>query len=173
MTALAGRTHRGVVLVMMLVLLAVMAMTAALASRFALTGVAVGAARQAHTQALAAAELALRYCEDQIGLDSATVPVQPAPDVDAEWPLRWQAADSWSSSAPLASTVPAALAWGDAAVPADTPAPQCLIEAMVLPRSRGADDRLGVWLVTARGFSPGYAPGGRGAQVWLQSVVQK
>jgi Tfp pilus assembly protein PilX len=171
--ACAGRSDRGVVLVMMLVLLAVMAMTAALASRLALTGVATSAGRQAHAQALAAAELALRYCEEQIGLASAVVPVQPAPDVDPEWPLRWQAADSWSGPVPLASPVPAALAWANAAVPADAPVPQCLIEAMVLPRSRGADDRLGVWLVTARGFSPGHAPGGRGAEVWLQSVVQK
>ena len=163
----------GVVLVMMLVLLAVMAMAAALAARLALTGEAVSAGRQAHAQALAAAELALRYCEDQIGRDDASVPVQPAADVDAEWPLLWKSAGSWSDAAPLASPVPSAVVWGDTEVPADAPLPQCLVEAMVLPRARGADDRLGAWLVTARGFSPGHVPGGRGAEVWLQSVVQK
>ena len=52
-------------------------------------------------------------------------------------------------------------------------APQCLIEEMVLPRSKGEDDAAS-YLVTARAFSPDWRTGlfAGGAQVWLQSVVR-
>lgn len=164
---------RGMVMVMVLVLLGIMGLMAMFSLRLALTGQAVASNRHAHAQALQAAELALRYCEDSIGRPDSVVPVQPAPDVDADAPVLWQTASHWGKSAPLASQVPRALAHGALSMPADAALPQCLVEAMVLRRVRGGDDRLGAWLVTARGTSPDYRPDGQGAEVWLQSVVRR
>ncbi|RZA16112.1 MAG: hypothetical protein EOP93_15720, partial [Lysobacteraceae bacterium] len=130
-------------MLMALILLGVMGLAAMFSLRLALTGQAVASNRHAHAQALQAAELALRYCEDSIGRPGSLVPVQPAPDVDADLPVRWQTAANWGQTAPLASPVPGALAQGALPLPADAELPQCLVEAMVLRRVRGADDRLG------------------------------
>lgn len=162
---------RGMVLVMVLVLLAVMAVAAAFALRLSLTAESVGYHQRVQAQALQAAELALRWCESQIGAAEPRVPIQPAPDVDADAPSRWSDIRSWIGTPALASAVPTALL--EPALAAAEAAPQCLIEEMVLRRARGGDDRLGAWLVTARGRSADHGAGGQGVEVWLQSMVRR
>ncbi len=167
----------GMVMVIVLVLLTVLGIAAAAALRLALTSEKIARNRHAQAQALNAAELALRYCEGQAGAVDAAVPAWPAPDVDAGAPALWEDAENWSGSGAIAVAVPQALLGEQAATgvasSASAKAPQCLIEELRLRRMRGADASLQAWRITARGRSPGWRPGGHGAQVWLQSVVRK
>ena len=164
------------VMILVLVLLGVLGVAAAMALRLALTGEALARSRHAQTQALNAAELALRYCESQAGLSDAVVAAWPAPDAESTLPPVWMSSENWRGTSAIATSVPQALLDESSAVGASAyagAAPQCLIEELRLRHMRGADTSLRAWRITARGLSPSWRAGGHGAEVWLQSVVRK
>ncbi len=181
-----GRSQRGVVLVIALVLLAVIAVTSAMAMRLALFGGIVGQNLRAQSLAMQAAETGLRHCEGRVGVDPFTTPMLADAGGQAD-DREWQLEANWADRA---IAVPAALV--DGALDANQ-RPQCLIRMLSLdeyrrfapPRpdtisgeSRGIDaERFVFYRITSRGFSPDFRRGSNGqstsgAEVWLQSMVR-
>jgi type IV pilus assembly protein PilX len=162
--------QRGLSLILTLVMLVVIAMTAAASMRGAITGEKVVNNVRLESLAHEYAEIALRYCEDQITLESsARVPTLqdtqlPAPVLMSE--LLGQRSVTWSATPAVVTAVPAAeISSADSSATPSTP-PQCFVDRATLPST---------YVVTARGFSPGYSarPDGTtlsGSVVWLQSV---
>lgn len=155
--------HRGVALIVSLVMLALISLTAMAVMRAAQGVDSAASSMRIQLQAQQAAELALRWCERQLLQPNPAVTVHEPPDTGA----LWERFDNWSGSMALAATVPAELLSG-AASPSYLP--QCLAERRVLPGGGEVVD------VTARGFSHNYQPDalGRtrlGAAAWSQSTV--
>jgi len=169
------RTQDGVVLIVTLLMLVVIGLTAAYAMRSAGSGEKVANNLRLEVVAQQYAEAALRYCESQVVL-------LPADRVGALRNLEsttavlvtgaaWRNAATWFP-ANSAVKMPSAKV-GNSGNSTFTPSaqPECLVEKVALASGDEA------WLVTARGFSPGYvadaATGATvaGAVVWLQSTL--
>lgn len=167
-------SQRGISLLLTLILLVLVALTAASSMRGAITGQrTVNNARQ-ESLAHQYAEIGLRYCEGQLTLESiARVPTLqaaqlPAPVAVEE--LRGLQSVTWVVNPPVVTTVPATEVASADSTLAPTTFPQCYVDRAILPAGSTT------YVVTARGFSPGYAakPDGStvsGAVVWLQSFV--
>lgn len=155
--------QRGVSLIIVLVMLAVIGLMSAAAMRSAASNEMV--ARNFRHQLLAQqqAETALRYCESQLLLPDAQRPVtlQEASLPNAEpkgsgAQPAWTLLASWNGAgAAGASLTPAPADWlGPAALQPEL-APQCLVEKHPWP---GAD----AYRVTARGFSTNHSRDSQG-----------
>jgi hypothetical protein len=167
--------QRGISLVLTLVLMVVIALTAAASMRGVISGERI--VNNARLEALAQqyAEIGLRYCEGQLTLQSAArVPTLQDAQLPAPVPmgqLLGQQSPTWTASPPLATTVPAAEVAGSDSTVVPPVFPQCFVDrAVLLPGGSTT------FVVTARGFSPGYSARAdgttqSGAVVWLQSVV--
>ncbi len=169
------RAHRGIVLIVTLLLLVVIGLTAAYAMRSAGSGEKLANNLRLEALAQQYAEAALRYCESQMTLVPADRdgPLQnvetttAVPVASAAWRTRvtWFPASS-------ALKLPSGKV-GTAGNSTFTPSalPECLVEKVMLASGDEA------WLVTARGFSPGYtadaATGATvaGSVVWVQSTL--
>jgi hypothetical protein len=167
---------RGVALVIVLIMLGVIGLTTAVAIRSAVISQKVSASLRFDASAQQSAELALRFCEAEIEKDPVqrladlaqvdSLPAMPASR------LRWPEAAWWRTPQPAIGqaalhTLPAGLgAVGGA------PQPECLVERLQLPDSFDK-----AFVVTARGFSPGYTRDPMtgqtlsGSVVWLQSTL--
>jgi type IV pilus assembly protein PilX len=168
------KRQRGLSLILTLIMLAIIGMTAAASMRGAISGEKTVNNMRLESQANEYAEVALRYCEDQLVLESAArVPTLqdtqlPAPvSITA---LLGQQSATWTATPSLVTTVPATEIAGDASSTSPTQAPQCFVDRATLPGGSLT------FVVTARGFSPGYSarPDGTtrsGSVVWLQSVL--
>ena len=146
-----------------MLMLAVIGLASAASMRNATSGDQVANNNRLQTQANQYAQLALRFCESQLALPTASrsAALQPAAS-----PAAWTAAASWTAKdKALAHTlVPAEI--GSAVQP--RVAPQCLMEATAVPN---------VYTVTARGFSadfkadPGSGATRNGSAIWLQATI--
>lgn len=179
------RGQSGAALITVMVMLVVIGLTAAAALRSASSGERF--TRNTRLQQLTQqyAEAGLRYCEAELlksddpaaggGLRVSTL--AEARLVDTAWnaPSTWSQAASWttaSGGAALSRTVlPQAYVQSPDSALAPGRPPECVVEKQVLA------DGNRVYVVTARGFSPGYeAEAGTGATrsgavVWVQSTV--
>lgn len=165
-----NRRQRGITLIVALVMLVIIGFMSAAVMRGALTGETVANNLRVQNFAMQQAQLGLRYCESMISVpqatrDAAGVIIYSKPANEASY--QWKSFASWHAAPLVADDVPDTWQSSDTQFqPAK--APQCLIEGEVsLP---------GVYVVTARGFSPDYSADsdGRtvsGSVVWLQSIV--
>ena len=169
------RTHRGIVLIVTLLLLVVIGLTAAYAMRSAGSGEKLANNLRLEALAQQYAEAALRYCESQMTLvpadrDGALQNVETTAAVPVA-SAAWRIPATWFPAS-RALKLPSGKV-GNAGNSTFTPSalPECLVEKVTLASGDEA------WLVTARGFSPGYtadaATGATvaGAVVWVQSTL--
>ena len=155
---------RGFSLIVAMLLLAVIGLAAAAIMRNATSGDQVANNNRLQTQANQYAQLALRYCENQMALDAATRTVALLAAAD---PPAWTAHQNWAAGggAHAARTLAAADLGGTVQ---PRVYPQCLLEATAVP---------GVYTITARGFSadwqgdPATGATRNGAAVWLQATL--
>lgn len=162
--ASALASARGFSLIVAMLMLAVIGLASAAIMRNATSGDQVANNNRLQTQANQYAQLALRYCENQMALDAASraAPLLPAAD-----PPAWTVRQNWSASG--GSHAAHTLAASDlGATVQPRVAPQCLIEATAVPR---------VYTVTARGYSadwsgdPATGATRNGSSVWLQATL--
>ena len=169
------RAHRGIVLIITLLLLVVIGLTAAYAMRSAGSGEKLANNLRLEVLAQQYAEAALRYCESQMTLAPAdrigalrNIETMTAVPVGS---AAWRAVATWVPASSAVQVPSARL--GNIGKSTFTPSapPECLVEKVVLAAGEEA------WLVTARGFSPGYAAHAAtgatmaGSVVWLQSTL--
>jgi Tfp pilus assembly protein PilX len=166
--ALCGRHSRagqhGIAIVVVLVAMVALSFTAIAALRGSASALQVSDNAVAQAQARAAARTALRYCERAWQAGSPAIDVVP-PAAARSAPV-WAAAGAWFGPSARATSVP------DAGEEAQE-APKCVVQASAVAAS-GVE----IVIVTARGFSPGFAAdaAGRsraGAGAMLQSVVTR
>lgn len=178
-------SQKGISLIIVLILLVVIGLTSAAAIRNATSG--ERATNNVRLQNLAQqyAEGALRYCEDQLRqADINAVPPGPRIASLAEVNIpttavggvpAWSNAATWSggpggASATMTILQAAQVSSADSAI-VPTTLPRCVVEKQSL-----ADGNTS-YVITARGFSPGYAPVNAqsattsGSVVWLQSTI--
>ncbi len=169
------RRQGGVVLVVTLLMLVVIGLTAAYAMRSAGSGEKVANNLRLEVLAQHYAEAALRYCESQM----VRVPadrVGALRNVESTTAVlvtsaAWRNVATWFPAS-SAVKLPSARV-GNSGNSTFTPSaqPECLVEKVALDMGGEA------WLVTARGFSPGYAADPAtgatvaGSVVWLQSTL--
>ncbi len=169
------RRQQGVVLAVSLILLAVIGIGSVAALRSGVFSNLVAHNLRSNQLAVQAAEMALRFCERQAMADPPAIPVQPLPAVNTARPVLWNDLDQWEGAATIATSIAAEILDSPKSDARYLVAPQCLVEAMELRRSRGAFDET-AFLITARGFSPDYSVDAdgvvNGSEVWLQSVIR-
>ena len=160
---------RGTALLLALVMLLISSLgaTALLRQAFGTERVAWGARGQ--LQAQQAAELALRYCEQQLLRSDGAWPVQPLRA--GQVTPHWAQASSWTGPGRLAHSVPAAVMVSEQSPFRLLSLPDCLAEEQALA------DGATVLLVTARGFSPDYHTDAQGRTVagsvaWMQAWLR-
>ena len=164
---MSGRRLResGVSLILAMLMLVAIGLSSTVILRNAASGAQVAGNHWFQTQAHQYAQLALRFCVDQLSLPVATraIALVPAPAGAAP---AWSVVANWSGrGAQAAHTLAGAEIGGPA--PPRVP-PQCLAEAT---------DTVGVYTVTARGFSADFraeAESGvtrSGAVAWLQATL--
>jgi type IV pilus assembly protein PilX len=161
--------QQGVALIVALVMLVVIGLTSMAVMRGSLSADLVANNARVQTLASQQAQIALRYCERQLIEPDASRTITIRDQLPVGYV--WESFSNWFGAGKIADEVPAGLvASGDSSfVPATTP--QCLAERNALP------DGKGVFIVTARGFSPDFSADTdgrtlRGSVVWLQSTVR-
>lgn len=182
-------SHRGITLVVVLILLVIMSLTAAVAMRSATTQEKVVNNFRQDFSAQSLAEFALAYCEAELIKPSGdrVAALQQVEDLPARTldTLQWSQSTAWmAASSPggaAASTSASAtsgtasstalLTLGSALVGNMPSPPQCLVERLSM--DNGSAEAV---VVTARGFSLDYrtdSSGQRtsGSAVWLQSFL--
>jgi type IV pilus assembly protein PilX len=155
---------QGFSLIVAMLMLAVIGLASAAIMRNATSGDQIANNNRLQTQANQYAQLALRYCENQMALGAASrlAPLLPAAD-----PPAWTARQNWSAAGgSRAAHTLAASDLGGTVQP--RVAPQCLMEATAVPN---------VYTVTARGYSadwngdPTTGATRNGSSVWLQATI--
>lgn len=171
----APRPQGGIVLVVTLLLLVVIGLTAAYAMRSAGSGEKVANNLRLEVLAQQYAEAALRYCESQMTLvpadrvgalrnveGIAAVPAAAA---------AWRSVSTWFPASNAVKVPSASVGNSGNSTFMPSAQPECLVEKVALASGDEA------WLVTARGFSPGYVADTTtgatvaGSVVWLQSTL--
>lgn len=161
--------QRGSALLMALVLLMITSLGASTLMRQAFGTERVAWGARGQLQAQQAAELALRYCEQQLLRNDVTWPVQPWRPGSTL--AHWQQPASWIGAGRLARSVPPGVMTSDQSPYSQFELPDCLAEEQHLA------DGASVVLITARGFSPDYHADARGHTVagsvaWMQSWLR-
>lgn len=162
----ARREQRGVVLIVALVVLVIIGLMSASIMRGALSSDLIANNARVQTLASQAAQIALRYCEDQTTANVVTINVQPA--AASEEDHAWHTFSNWSSDN-IVNEVPDDYLQSANSTHTPSKAPQCIVQEMMVGGKK-------VFQVTARGFSPDYSADesgytSTGSVVWLQSVV--
>jgi len=159
------RSQRGVTLIISMLMLVVIGIMSVAIMRNATSSDQVANNNRLQAQASQAAQMALRFCEDQLVLD-ATGKVPPIRPFDTSY--NWVDKKNWTTGGGhMAYTLTANdVSGGTSNFPAVPP--QCISEV--------SKDRTDVYIVTARGFSNDFRADASyatksGAVVWLQSTV--
>lgn len=160
------RGERGVTLIIALIVLVIIGLTSASVMRGALSTDLVANNTRTQTLAMQAAQIGLRYCEQQADLDAsgtnAALPVNP--------PDYWNSLANWSQVAVGINEVPQDYMESVNSTFKPSTLPQCMVQKVTLPTGGKT-----AYQVTARGFSPDYSADGgatvTGSVVWLQSYV--
>lgn len=161
-----SREH-GVALMVALVMLVIIGIASVSIMRGALSSDLVANNTRVQTLAMQAAQIALRYCEDEVvklSQGTATTVIVLTNSTDA-----WNALPIWADDARV-NTVPAQYMESTDSTFVPTTMPQCMVESRTMSGKT-------VYYITARGFSPDYsaeADGNTasGSAVWLQSALR-
>jgi type IV pilus assembly protein PilX len=163
--------QQGFVLILALIMLVVLSAAAAWAAKAAISGEQIANNLRTVTTAQQSAEMALRYCENQmLALNPASLSVNM--DGSTE-PDKWKTRSNWDT---LANTLPASVTNStDSAGISMTLAPKCMVEELRLAQSDMQSAQ--AYLITARGFSPDYTADANGktktgTEVWVQSSLR-
>ncbi len=155
---------RGFSLIVAMLMLAIIGLFSAAVMRNATSGDQVANNNRLQTQANQYAQLAMRWCENQLAFDATS---RAAPVYAGSTPAAWTSAKNWlGTTGPHPAHTLAAREIGSATQP--RVAPQCLMEATAVAN---------VYTVTARGFSadfkgdPSTGATRNGSAVWLQATV--
>ena len=146
-----------------MLMLAVTGLASAAIMRNATSGDQAANGNRLQTQANQYAQLAMRFCENQLALTSAARTVAV---LSAASPGAWTVQRNWTTSGANSAHTLSATDIGSATQPRVPP--QCLMEATAVPD---------VYTVTARGFSADFradsATGStrNGSAVWLQATL--
>ena len=177
----APRAQAGVSLIIVLIMLVIIGLTSAAAMRNATSGEKLTNNIRLQNLAQQYGEAALRYCEaemlkadaDRVAtLAEANISTTPVGTADAA--TGWGQAASWTGAGGIAATkttLPEAWVRSQDSSFRPSRLPECVVERQGL-----ADGSL-AYVITARGFSPGYTADGvsgvttAGSVVWLQSLV--
>lgn len=184
---------QGIVLVVALILLVVITISSVVAMRSAQSNDMVSGNLRAQGLAQQAAEIALRYCEQQL---ISRLPITVFALNNAAITDEWRTAANWDAATGRVNTVPAAFlgtaAAGNGLVNYETP-PQCIVRRLtydeaysgvdilattVRTADRGLDQQyVFIWRITARGFSPDFQRNAAGASIsgseaWVQSTIR-
>ncbi|MBN8486856.1 MAG: hypothetical protein J0M20_03845 [Burkholderiales bacterium] len=158
-------------LIIALVMLVVIGLASAAVMRSSLTSDVVSNNARVHTLAQQAAQLALRFCETQIELESKDWVGGFTIHAASAGNPYWQSFETWhGGGAVSAVNLPDAVLGSEDSSFKPTTVPQCLAEwTDTVPGGKTI-------IVTARGFSPDYDQTGDGRQtagsvVWLQSTL--
>lgn len=160
---MTDRRLQGLALPTTLAWLSIMATAVALSQRLTTEDLQQQASALYRHEARLAAEAALAFCERALDEAELTPPVIDDP-----------AAPSWQSmgdSQAMGASSPWPLRPSMWSLP--SPAPECLIESLRLPRERGSDERLRAFRITARGFASDARDNRSGTQIWLQSFIEQ
>lgn len=179
-----AQAQHGIVLLVALILLVVIGFSSVFILRGSSFNSLISQNQGAKQAAYQAAEVALRYCEQQILAPTAGAPapkIIPEPEDDSVEVIAWQSQASWTANAiDVPTTALKSGSFSNAgALNYYNQTPQCLIER--LPINTQVDKsskRNFVFQITSRGFSPDYrrAANGNiisGSEVILQSVLRR
>jgi type IV pilus assembly protein PilX len=153
----------GFSLIIAMLMLAVIGLASAAIMRNATSGDQVANNNRLQTQANQYAQLAMRYCESQLGLPGVARSVLLFPLAS---PPSWTQQRNWTTPGPRLAHTLVARDIGSAVQPRI--APQCMMESAGVPN---------VYTVTARGFSADFRADPRtgstlsGSSIWLQATV--
>jgi type IV pilus assembly protein PilX len=165
--------ERGVALIVALVVLVIIGLTSAAVMRGALSSDLVTNNTRVQTLATQAAQVALKYCETQLGLPPP-IPIilLPAPP-DPDTPLDWLDFGNWSDVDKV-NTVKEEYMKSELSTFAPSRMPQCMAQRSTVGVGAAAKPTI---VVVARGFSPDYQADGNtgatlaGSVVWLQYIL--
>ncbi|WP_374318366.1 PilX N-terminal domain-containing pilus assembly protein [Aquabacterium sp.] len=163
---LPHRHEQGVVLVVVLIMLVVIGLVSAAAMRGAMSADMISNNARIENLAKQAAQIGLRYCEEEIVKDTPAITIYAAPTSGS---AAWTTFSNWFGTTGVkATTVPAS--YMQSTDSAFTPAtrPQCLAEYSAVNAN--------IVIITARGFSPDFSAAtdgstATGSVVWFQSFV--
>jgi Tfp pilus assembly protein PilX len=173
----------GVVMVVALILLSLIAISAAVLVRSGVLGSRISGNAAVQAQALQMAEAGLRWCEQQVLAQntlgfagSIQVKTQAIDPSRPSEPLAWQTESNWSN-ANFVTLVPNSIV---ATLGTDASkfnqAPLCIAEEMMLPLRPGGDPTEKSFVITVRGYSAGYQSsilfGGTGSMAKVQSTLR-
>jgi type IV pilus assembly protein PilX len=154
---------RGFSLIVAMLMLAIIGLASAAIMRNATSGDQAANSNRLQTQANQYAQLAMRFCENQLALAPAA---RTTAVLVAASPAAWTVQRNWTTSGANSAHTLSAADIGSTTQPRVLP--QCLMEATAVPD---------VYTVTARGFSadfradPATGSTRNGSAVWLQATL--
>lgn len=170
-TSIPKAAQQGFVLVLALIMLVVLSAAAAWSAKAAISGEQIANNLRTVTSAQQSADMALRYCENQmLAGNSAGLVVNM--DGSAE-PDKWKTRSNWNT---LANALPASVTNStDSAGISMTLPPKCMVEELRLAQSDMQSAQ--AYLITSRGYSPDYTADTNGktktgTEVWVQSSLR-
>jgi Tfp pilus assembly protein PilX len=185
---LARTRHRGVVLIVALIMLVVISLLATLSMRNAVSTEKVSGTVRTTELAGQAAEIALRHCEQSV-VEVVTVASGGTSTFSTTFTLnrilpasstpQWQSTTIWDSTSTATYVLPLALVNQAGLTVTYRRPPECMVGTLPLMlNSTGLTSHTASFVVTARGFGPEVAAanGNRdrpiGSEVWLQSHIE-
>jgi hypothetical protein len=154
---------RGFSLIVAMLMLAIIGLASAAIMRNATSGDQAANSNRLQTQASQYAQLAMRFCENQLAL---TPLARAVAVLGVANPASWSVQRNWTANGSNSAHTLSATDIGSATQPRVPP--QCLVEATAVPD---------VYTVTARGFSadfradPATGSTRNGSAVWLQATI--
>ena len=176
------KAQSGLVLVVSIILLAIVSILAALATRNAASTEAVSGNVRLTELARQSAEIALRHCEESVAVvhGSSTYPTDfvAAHILPAESESDWESPGIWDSVTSKVYVLSLAkVNQPDLTVTYRRP-PECMVARMPTKLQSGAMSSNKLFVITARGFGPEVAAADLdrtrpvGTEVWLQSPIE-
>jgi type II secretory pathway pseudopilin PulG len=164
-TVPSRKNQRGVTLLVALIVLIIIGLTSASVMRSVLSTDVVANNARVQTLATQAAQIGLRYCELQADNDANGTP-SSLPEIPADY---WSTFSHWAEKKVGIFEVPEDFMQSANSTFSPDHLPQCMVQKMLVAGKVA-------YQVTARGFSPDYAPDDdgytdTGSAVWLQSVI--
>lgn len=162
------RGERGVALMVALVMLVIIGIASVSIMRGALSSDLIANNTRVQTLAMQAAQIGLRYCEDEAVKHAKTLPTV-VHVLDDSGDRAWETLGNWGD-ADKVNEVPSEYMSSDNSTFVPGTSPQCMVQQKNLSGQT-------IYEVTARGFSPDYAADedgstASGSVVWLQSMLR-
>lgn len=159
----ASHDQQGVALLIALVMLVIIGVSSVSIMRGALNSDLIANNTRTQTLAMQAAQIALRYCEDDLLKNVRLLPMLPLAPAN-----QWETFGNWSDLDKV-SELPSRYMESAASTFVPSTLPQCMIQQVMVGAKKACQ-------ITARGFSPDYSADDdgnteSGSVVWLQSTI--